>query len=170
MLTEEELIRVYRRTIRELYGFVCSRTGGDRQLAEDFVQETYMRALAEWRTKGTPQNAAAWLKTVARNLLVSHYRKVRPSSLTEADMGSVDLRLELEKRENSALVYWGLSRLSRRRAELLESFHFDGRSVKQIAREKGISERAVEGRLRRARMALKETIVEVLKGGKYEHG
>ena len=54
----------------------------------------------------------------------------------------------------TALVYWGLARLSRRRGELLEAFYLEGKKTTTIALEFGISERAVEGRLRRARQAL----------------
>jgi DNA-directed RNA polymerase specialized sigma24 family protein len=58
----------------------------------------------------------------------------------------------------AALVSWGLARLRRRHAEVLEAFYFDGRSVREIARDRGSSERAIEGRLRRARAKLKAQI------------
>jgi len=168
-MTEQELVSIYRATIREVYAFVARRTGGDPRCAEDFVQETYLRALSDWSRRGVPQKPSAWLKTVARNLIVSHYRKIMPSSLDAADMGGPDLRCDLDRMEDRALVYWGLSKLNRRRAELLEAFHFDGLSVRQIADQSGVSERAVEGRLRRAREALKEKIQDLLRGRSYEH-
>jgi DNA-directed RNA polymerase specialized sigma24 family protein len=59
-------------------------------------------------------------------------------------------------------VNWGLARLRRAHAELLEDFYFAGKSVRDIARERSMSERAVEGRLRRAREKLKKRIEKML--------
>ena len=63
-----------------------------------------------------------------------------------------------DEAENASLVSWGLSRLRRAHAEILEAFYFDGKSVRDIARERSLSERAVEGRLRRARAKLGKII------------
>jgi DNA-directed RNA polymerase specialized sigma24 family protein len=41
---------------------------------------------------------------------------------------------------------------------LLEAFHFERQHVADIAAEHGLSERAVEGRLRRARQRLRHQI------------
>lgn len=38
---------MYRQTIRPLYAYVSRRCGGDRALAEDVVQETWLRAVDE---------------------------------------------------------------------------------------------------------------------------
>ncbi|MCZ6745105.1 MAG: sigma factor-like helix-turn-helix DNA-binding protein, partial [Alphaproteobacteria bacterium] len=46
--------------------------------------------------------------------------------------------------------------------ELLEAFHFEGKSVAEIAAEHGVSERAVEGRLRRARAKLRKKLDRIL--------
>ena len=43
-LSEQELIETYRRTVGPLYAYVSRRVGGDRSLAEDLVQDTWMRA------------------------------------------------------------------------------------------------------------------------------
>jgi DNA-directed RNA polymerase specialized sigma24 family protein len=51
-----------------------------------------------------------------------------------------------------------MSRLPDAEARLLEAFHFENRRVAQIAEGAGISERAVEGRLRRARERLKREL------------
>lgn len=151
-MTAHELRDIYRRTVRELYGFVSRRAAGDRELAEDVVQETYLRALRTWR-KSVPEEPIAWLKTVARNLLASHYRRVRPQPIERPEaLPSSD---DLGSAEVASAVRWALSRVGARRASLIEAFHFDEKPVSQIAREMGISERAVEGRLRRARTALR---------------
>lgn len=154
MLSEEQWIKSYREHIDPLYGYVSRRTGGERSLAEDVVQETWLRALQQWRRKGLPREPQAWLRTVARNLLASHFRRFKPGSLEESHFEPI----QVESPETAALVQWGLARLRRRQVRLLEAFHFDGKRVQEIAQELGISERAAEGRLRRARLALKDQL------------
>ena len=44
-----DVIGIYRETVQELYRFVSRRSGGSRELAEDITQETYLRAVCEWR-------------------------------------------------------------------------------------------------------------------------
>jgi DNA-directed RNA polymerase specialized sigma24 family protein len=48
--------------------------------------------------------------------------------------------------------------MRRSHAELLEAFYFEEQSVREIAAARRLSERAVEGRLRRARNKLKKVL------------
>ena len=55
-LPQEEVIQMYHETIRPLYAYVSQRVGGDVSLAEDLVQETWMRALDDWAKKEFQEN------------------------------------------------------------------------------------------------------------------
>lgn len=163
----EQLIpEVYRQTIGPLYAYVARRCAGERALAEDVVQETWLRAVNAWRTRGVPDAPSAWLRTVARNLLVNHYRRYRPLALgaitSESVLAVVDDGFDTESADVARLIQWGLARLPRRQAQLLEAFHLDERQVARIAADLGLSERAVEGRLRRARLKLRRVIEKVV--------
>jgi len=158
LISENELVTIYRGTIDSLYAFVSRRAGSDVELAEDTVQETYMRALSHWRSKGLPDVPLAWLKTVARNLLISHYRKTNPLPFDESKMSTRHDDWDIEKNEIASLLYYGLARLKKKDSRLIDAFYFDGKSVRDIASEQGLSERAVEGRLRRARQKLEKHI------------
>jgi RNA polymerase sigma-70 factor (ECF subfamily) len=154
----EDAIAVYRETVRAFYGFVARRAGGSRELAEDVTQETYMRFLAQCQGGKAPSPALPWLCTVARNLLLNHHRRVRPASVDPAMLDRVMAGRADGVEGAAAAIQWGLSRLRPGPARLLESFHLDGRSVAEIAGETGMSERAVEGRLRRARAMLRKAL------------
>jgi len=85
-----------------------------------------------------------------------------------ADLDLEDERFSPEATDTAIAVSWGLSRLRRSQAELLESMYFEGKNVREIATDLGTAERAVEGRLRRARNKLKrqlEPLVSAASGG-----
>src|SRR5678809_1415695 len=96
-----------------------------------------------------------WLTTVARNLLVSYFRRHEPVALdtvsAEEVLAVVDANAVSDSAEVASLVSKALSRIPPSEAQLLETFHYDRLKMSQLAEIHGISERAVEGRLRRAR-------------------
>jgi len=158
-----DVIEIYRETVQELYRFVSRRSGGSRELAEDITQETYLRAVREWGSGRRPDVPLAWLQTVARNLLLNHYRRKTPELIEAARIDALFDNDPSDGPDVATLVYWGLARLSRRRGELLEAFYLEGKKTATIALEFGIGERAVEGRLRRARQALRTQLGRMIK-------
>jgi RNA polymerase sigma-70 factor (ECF subfamily) len=162
-LPEDDLIRVYRETIKPLYGYVSRRVGGDLGLAEDLVQETWLRALDSWPARGMPGEPLAWLIRVARNALVSHFRRIRAVPVDPATIDLGDTRFSPDTPDAAATIGWGLARLRRRHADVLEAFYFEGQSVSEIAAARSLSERAVEGRLRRARAQLKKKLDRIVR-------
>ncbi len=158
-----DVIGIYRETVQELYRFVSRRSGGSRDLAEDITQETYLRAVRQWRSGRRPDVPLAWLQTVARNLLLNHYRRKTPELVEAARIDALFDDCPQEGPDAVALVYWGLARLGRRRGEILEAFYLEGKSTATIAQEFEISERAVEGRLRRARQALRTRLERMIR-------
>lgn len=156
-------MQVYRDTIRPLYGYVSRRVGGDASLAEDLVQDTWMKALDSWPTRGTPDDPLEWLLRVARNTMISHFRRQHPAAMDPALLEVEDDRFTPAAPDSAAVVGWGLAQLRRSHADLLEAFYFDGQSVSQIAAARNLSERAVEGRLRRARARLKTKLARIVR-------
>jgi RNA polymerase sigma-70 factor (ECF subfamily) len=167
-ISETELERIYDDTIVELYGYVSRRCGGRRELAEDITQESWFRALRHWREHGVPKNPIGWLTTVARNLVTSYFRRHQPAALDDVSpaeiLAAVDANAVSESAEVASLVSQALGRIPEAEAQLLETFHYDRMKMSQLAALYGISERAVEGRLRRARERLRRELEIALKG------
>jgi RNA polymerase sigma-70 factor, ECF subfamily len=165
-VSDDVILAVYRDTIDALYAFVSRRCGGDRDVAEDVTQETWLRAVRDWRARGMPDRPIAWLTTVAGNLLRNRYRERRPLPLDEVSqdrlLGFVHGEAEIDSAAVATIVNQALARLPRRQSRLLELFHFDRRRVADIAASLGLTERAVEGRLRRARQNLRRQVELVL--------
>jgi RNA polymerase sigma-70 factor (ECF subfamily) len=152
---EQQWLQIYRETVHPLYGYMAKRTGGDKALTEDIVQESYLRALDRWSHKTVPDLPLAWLKQVARNILIDHLRRkkwdVKAGSDTRGGRGPRTPADEFESLE----IFQAIAALGRKKARALEAFYYDGMSVREIAGEMAISERAVEGLLRRARSSLR---------------
>lgn len=160
--TEEAILTVYRDTLDDLYARTSRRCGGDRELTEDVVQETWLRAVATWRTQGMPDRPLAWLTTVSRNLLLNRLRRQAPIPLDDVAVGDLlvatDVGVTGDAADAIVAINEALGRLPAKQSQLLESFHFDRCTVAEIATACGISQRAVEGRLRRARQSLRSTL------------
>lgn len=165
-VSDGEILDVYRETIDPLYAWISRRCGGDRDMAEDVTQETWLRAVRDWRDKGLPDRPIAWLTTVAGNVLRNRYRERRLLPLDEVSpdriLGFIDGEACLDSAAATTVVNQALARMPRRQSRLLEFFHFDHRRVADIAASLGLSERAVEGRLRRARQNLRRQVELVL--------
>ena len=156
--TEDDIRRIYRDTIDDLYRYVARRCDRDRDLAEDVTQETWLRAVRSWHADGVPDRPLAWLTTVARNILANHFRRRPAVPLDDAIAGSVAAEEAVVPDIRLSLVERALARLPIPQLRLLEAFHFRRQRLSEIAEANGISERAVEGRLRRARRQLRHQI------------
>jgi RNA polymerase sigma factor (sigma-70 family) len=167
-VTEAQLMDTYWETIGPLYRYASRRCGGQRELAEDVTQETWFRAVRQWRVQGIPPAPLAWLTTVARNLIVDQLRKARDVPLDRISPTDVLLAVDRDDVSGSieivSVVTRALARLPGAESQLLEAFHFERFKVAQLAELYGISERAVEGRLRRARERLRQELETILKG------
>ena len=123
--------------------------------ASGIEDKSWLRALTDWRGKGPPREPMAWLTTVASNVLASYYRRRKPHLHLNAESFVDERTTTIESPEIAAALYIALEKLRPRQARLIEAFHFDGKALAEIADELGISERAAEGRVKRAREALK---------------
>ena len=157
--TEDEIRDIYRSTIDNLYDFVARRCGGDRGLAEDITQETWLRAVDAWRS-GLPLRPGAWLTRVAANLLSNHQRHRKVERIDEGtDPDALpDERVGESSGRRRHLLQRALDALPVAQQRLIDAFHFQRRKIADIAASCGASPRAIEGRLRRARIRLRRQL------------
>lgn len=78
--TGAEFERLYRQSYGFVYGFVRARMASDAD-AEDIVAETFLKAARSFDSFD-PARAkfSTWVITIARNCMVSHFRKVRTTA------------------------------------------------------------------------------------------
>src|SRR3954466_13765373 len=56
-------------------------------LAEDVVQDAFVRALEVWKLRGVPDNPSAWLMETARNRALDVLRRERTADTYAPDVG-----------------------------------------------------------------------------------
>lgn len=134
----------------------------DPMMAQDVVQETFLR-LYRWHQRHPGQDVeVGWLYTVTRNLSYDALRdkKRRPIVMEEAEeierVGdhAHGTRNETEALESSVLEV--LENLEAADRECLTLFYYADFSTKEIAKRLNLSEGSVRTRLYRARLRFKE--------------
>lgn len=149
--------------LHEVYGFVFHLVGGDRAVAQDLTQETWLEAVDGIDhcdpARGSFRN---WLFGIARKRVALHYRRralTGPStSLGDqfaevADLGDLSVLPEevLEQAERVSVVRAAMVLLPPDRREVLLWKYAEGLSVAAIAVRMGRTAKAVESLLSRAR-------------------
>ncbi len=123
----------YGRYQREVYLYLLSLCKNP-QLAEDLLQETFLKALLSLSDAHT--NIRAWLYMVARNLFFDYARRTKyivpQEQIEAADDASDPLKVILED-ERRRILYQALSQLEERKREVLELHYFSGLSQREIA-------------------------------------
>ncbi|HUI47600.1 MAG TPA: sigma-70 family RNA polymerase sigma factor [Acidimicrobiia bacterium] len=162
-LTSDDGVRaVYAAHGPELYRFAL-RSLGDRGLAEEAVQETFVRA---WQAANRFDDALGslrtWLFAIVRNVVIdlSRARSVRPSLAADGTSNEIVLDDEVER----VIVAWqveeALQKLSGEHREALVEVHYKSRPYHDVARELGVPVGTMKSRvyyaLKAMRLALEE--------------
>jgi RNA polymerase sigma-70 factor (ECF subfamily) len=136
---------------------------GDTHRAEDIVQETLLRAwLHAAQEPPGWEPGRAWLRTVARNLVIDHSRR-EGNRTTGHHIDSLESKPapgdELGQLIQRRFLVQVLSQLSKPHREILVHTYLLDRSGPETARTLGIPEGTVKSRLHHAMRALRDTHV-----------
>jgi RNA polymerase sigma-70 factor (TIGR02943 family) len=171
-----------------LFRFALFRTG-DRAVAEDLVQETY---IAAWKARDSFKAASSektWLVGILKHKLFDYYRnassgitgqidhsitidgefnrwgawKVAPEKWEEAPDKELDLH------EFTAVLRKCLEGLSLQQRQVFVLREIDGYSTTEICNESGVSTTNLWVLLHRARMGLRKCLTRSWFGEKREH-
>ena len=136
---EDTLVKLlYEEHAGPLLMFVLRLTGGDRQRAEDIVQETLLRAWRNAHRLGAQgqQSLRPWLVTVARRIAIDEHRSAsaRPAETYDRELESFPTTSdETDKVLQSMTVSDALRQLSHSHREILIETYFRGRTVPEAA-------------------------------------
>lgn len=140
----------------EVISYLRRALGGDAAAAEDLAQEAITRIISAQRCY-SHERARSLLFSIARNLLVDHFRseRTRVSSMLslkviEHDVDTVGPLQTLLWREDLDLVRQSIVGLPPRCRQVFVLSRFEGMSYSAIARHCGISVSMVEKHLSKA--------------------
>jgi RNA polymerase sigma-70 factor, ECF subfamily len=159
------------RAIEERYGgalfvFAC-RSLGDREAAEEVVQDTLVRA---WRSADSydPERGSlgTWLFAIARNLVIDQHRRrqVRPRVVATVEEGTPyepSTTAMLDRAMDAWQVAEALQRLSPEHRSVIVETYYRGASTRDAAVRLGIPAGTVKSRLYYGLRALRLTLEEM---------
>ena len=163
-LADDNLVAdLYRQYYSPLMAFVLRLTAGDRQHAEDVVQETMLRA---WRKGGRLDPAATslmpWLATVARRIVIDEQRRkgARPPETGEDRLDKASVTDLTDDVLRSVIVADALRALSPSHRQVLNETILSDRTVNEAAEVLGIPVGTVKSRVYYALRALRLVLAE----------
>lgn len=145
---EQEFTRYYNQSYGLVYGYVRSRMASDAA-AEDVVSEAFLKAARSFASFD-PNRAkfSTWVITIAKNCMVSHYRKERATvALDDTSESTYAEDSETKHVDNMLLAKQLLACLSDEERELVALKYKDGLRNVDIARELGMNQSTVSTKL-----------------------
>ncbi|MBI2577660.1 MAG: RNA polymerase sigma factor [Candidatus Wildermuthbacteria bacterium] len=163
----QEYEKLYRKYASNIYVYLWHRVGRSKEIAEDLMQETFLRAfrsLSRFRDQG--YSYLTYLIRIAHNLLVNHYRKPKETSLSSstrefADEGE-DLEGTVDRKLEADVLAATIKKLSPKEQELIKMRYKDDLSIKEISEKVDKTENAVKLSLSRTRKRLAGSLLLVM--------
>ncbi len=164
------LAALYERYARVVYGLAL-RMLGNRELAEDLVQETFWRV---WRRSSTFNRergrVASWVLGIAHNLAIDELRRqrLRPTPVYEDDARPVLKELEDEEvdvaaaalgSEQRSILLQALAHIPSEQREVIELAYFGGLSQREIAERLQNPVGTIKTRARLALQKLRDVLI-----------
>lgn len=148
--------------------FLIKRTGGNQEAAEEVFSRTVFAAWKGWHTFEHKSRFFTWLCRISLNKLADYYRDqihersrlITPTLKEWANIQDKNLTPE----EKIALdnlrscVHACLDLLPEEKRKLLYLRYWQEKTIKNIADLLGISERAAEGKIYRAKFTFRKTL------------
>lgn len=155
----DELVRRYH---DRLYYFIHRLIGDDDQAAL-LLQDVWLRVLRNLATLKQSERLAAWLYTIARRVVVTHYRNEYLNTRVPFNEESLQIREDAGREdklpfENAELVHFGLQRIGWIEREVLTLHFLQDLSIDEIAQVLEVPPGTVKSRLFRARRELRDVL------------
>jgi len=160
---EEEAMEQIFMNFKDMVYNVCYRMCGRREDAEDWTQETFLRAFSALKGFRGDSSLATWLYRIAVNVCLSNLRKKRTVSFDEVEYKMGNEKDEDEDDDLVEQVQAVLAQLPPLYRTVLILRHFEELSYEEIASVMKTSVGSVKIALHRARKKFKEKMDELNK-------
>jgi len=127
----------YRANIKRIYAFVFFRVGADKALAEDLVQDIFMKAFEAYDRYDPAISQSAWIYTISRNHLINEMAKRKPGvpieEVEDSIFVSVDARERLAAKDEERRLLEGIGTLEKEDAKLIRMKYLEGWRYEELA-------------------------------------
>ncbi len=150
------IVRAWERHESELRGYIRKQVG-DGALAEDLLQDVFVRAIAAGRRFCELEDARAWLFRVTRNRITDWWRSRKPLEPVPEQLPQPEAEDE-PLRNLARCLPDALERLKPEDRDILEQCDLEGMSQVDYARARGLALPTAKSRIQRARRRLKQAL------------
>ncbi len=143
-----------------LMSFILRRVS-DEQVAEDLLQETFIRVHRKLDDIDDMQRISSWVYQIARNLIIDYYRSKANEAASIAD----DLEADSDENQNinelvSSWLPYMISQLPDSYREAVELYELKGLPQQEIANHLNLSLSGAKSRVQRGRNKLKSLLFD----------
>ncbi len=125
---------------------------GNRAEAEEIAQEAFIRLIPRWETVRRYDDPLAWVRTTARRLATSRWRRAKVAARALPLLGAAQRGARPDCDLSPEVADW-LRGLSAQHREVLVLHYALQMPIEEIATELGVAPGTVKSRLSRARQA-----------------
>jgi RNA polymerase sigma-70 factor, ECF subfamily len=161
---ERQFRLLYERNFAPITAYVRRRVRRTNDSDADIVAEVFVVAWRRFLEVPEQTKELPWLYGVARNLVANHFRNVqRSSDLTDRLMFEERVAVDASNgsRELEIRVQRAVDQLSDLDREIFRLIHWEGLSQEEVGLSVGITEKAVERRVARARTKVRDYLASL---------
>jgi len=167
MNKRKEFGKIYDKYINRIYRFIFLKVSSE-DIAQDLCSETFLRGWESFQGERKIENIQAFLYTIARNLVIDHYReKGRTQVVSAEELAIVDPEPGIDERMafNSDLgqVKAVLANLNEDYQNVIIWHYLDDLPIQEVAKMLDKSEETTRVTLHRALKALKNELQSEVK-------
>lgn len=157
--SKEDLLKAFDEYNEKLYNYAFFRTRFNREISEDLVQDTFLKAW-EYRTYFDNKKGSlkTWLFTILNNLIIDFYRKKGNQQLSGINMEVFEKTIDgIEDKQVSRIILESMMKeLEEDECELIILRYFNELEISEIAEIIGKTEGATKVALHRIVGKLRE--------------
>ncbi len=154
--------RLYQRHRDRIYGLIWRLSGGDGALAEDLLQEAFVRAWQKLDSFRGESRFFTWLHRLSANVALSDRRSRIRRARFESPMEETVINSAIGARDvnaaNRADLEQAIAQLPERARAVLVLYDIEGYSHAEIAAMTGMAEGSSKAQLHRARKLVRQIL------------
>ena len=158
-MNSEAFAAFYERSARPLWAYLA-RVSGDPALADDLLQESFLRFLGADYPNDGEVSARRYLFRIATNLMKDHWRRPRPASIEEVPEELFQARDHAAECDSRAMLGPALKNMRPRERQMLWLAYAEGYSHREIAEIMGLASASVRLLLFRSRRKIARLLRE----------